>query len=274
MREKTPVVLHFHKYTATGNDFILIDDRDERFPTENSSLIRRLCDRRFGIGADGLILLQHSPKTAFRMRYFNRDGLEAEMCGNGARSVVHFAGELGIVNGTCEFESMLAVHQARFHPEAPSVRLNSPTSVRFEEPAVPAAPGAVLGYVEIGVPHLVIEVDDLDGLDVPVLGARLAHDPVFPKGANVDFVQLLNGKRFKMRTFERGVEAETLSCGTGAAASALLVRKLRGGKFPARVHVRGGELQVSGAPERGELWLTGPVEHLFRGEWLANSGRS
>ena len=263
------MVLNFEKYTATGNDFVLIDDREERFPAGDEELIRRLCDRKFGIGADGLILLQRSEKTDFRMRYFNRDGREAEMCGNGARSVVLFARNLGLVGDTCRFESMKDLHEARWLGGFPAVKMNSPRNLRLGWPEWELETGKVAGFVEIGVPHLVIFVTDVDAVPVAALGRELAHAREFPRGTNVDFVQVLPENRLRMRTYERGVEEETLSCGTGATASAILASLLAGVASPVEVSVPGGALHVQFDPDLKDIWLSGPVERLFRGEWLA-----
>ncbi len=260
--------VHFTKYTATGNDFVIIDDRDLRFPHADHGFIRRILHRRFGVGGDGLILLQPSDHANFRMRHFNPDGSEAEMCGNGARSLLHFAHSLGLVGKHTTFESHSALHKGTIDGEQIRIKMNPPQNLmpgkpRFELPGM-----TVGGSVEIGVPHYVLFVAEVASVDVQLWGSELAHRPAFPKGTNVDFVQVHSPNEINMRTFERGVEAETLSCGTGATASSVIASYLQGIQSPVTVHVLGGALSVEFNTDFSELWLCGPVVPVFRGELL------
>ncbi len=256
----------FYKYSAAGNDFIMIDDRSRQFPTADSDLIQNLCARRTGIGADGLILLQPSERAAFRMRYFNADGFESEMCGNGSRCIAHFGRELGIIAERFQFESMLDLHEGGITDTGTRVKVNPPRNVNVGKPELPNLGAEIGGYVEIGVPHYVLFYQDISALDVEKIGGRIAHAQAFENGTNVNFVCMKSENELDLRTFERGVEAETLACGTGAAASALFAAKLKGAKSPVQVNVLGGNLRIEFDDDFGHIWLSGPVEQIYRGE--------
>ena len=253
--------IHFYKYHGAGNDFVIIDNRDLTFEADNISLIAGLCDRRFGIGADGLMLLQHRPGFDFEMRYFNSDGREASMCGNGGRCIAAFARKLGIAGLRIRFMAVDGIHEAILENDG-DISLKM-TDVREVE---------VIGndfFLDTGSPHFVRFVDTLEGLDVYKEGRAVRYNDRFREtGTNVNFVKMEAG-HLTVYTYERGVEAETLACGTGITASALsaaLKSGISGGNF--RVTAKGGKLEVSFEKnENGftEIWLRGPAAFVFEG---------
>jgi diaminopimelate epimerase len=255
----------FFKYQAAGNDFILIDNRNDRLRLSRSE-IARLCHRRFGIGADGLILVQSAPGLDFEMKNYNSDGGECSMCGNGGRALIQFVRDLGETREHLRFLAMDGVHEARHSANGIELKMMDVSRIT-ETPAGPA--------LDTGSPHLVIGVKDLLQHEVVKEGRILRNSPVFlPGGINVNFFEI-RGDRLFLRTYERGVEDETLSCGTGAIATALVVARdgkdLKPGKEQCVVvHCQGGELPVRFTPAANgsfeNIWLSGPVERTFRGE--------
>lgn len=256
----------FSKYHGTGNDFILIDDRDCRIDLSEHQ-IRDLCHRRFGIGADGLILVRPSMETDFRMVYFNADGREGSMCGNGGRCVSAFARRLGIVGNDFAFEGIDGIHTASI-TEKGTIRLKM-SDVGDVADRIGHA------FADTGSPHLVVPVTGIDQLDVFREGKSLREHMEFaPGGTNVNFVEIGHGV-FTVRTFERGVEDETLSCGTGVTAVALVAHERGWVEKETRiVHLktRGGDLWVSFQPDGSggyhEIFLEGPAVHVFDGRLL------
>ncbi len=261
----------FSKYEGAGNDFILVDVRDDRFRSE-AGLVARLCDRHFGIGADGLMTLSADGRTDCSMRYYNANGSEGEMCGNGARCFALFADHLGIGEKCKRFTARDGLHEAcvqRTSDDGGVVELSMCDVGRID----PSGDGWVL---DTGVPHYVEFVDDLAAVDVEGRGRAIRRDTTrFPAGANVDFVDFVAPGKLRMRTYERGVEAETLACGTGAVAAALATRYAlcdRSERFD--VEAPGGNLSVTfdAVPgDRGERFvsirLVGPVRRVFSGEF-------
>lgn len=254
----------FYKYQATGNDFVVIDNRDHHFPKKKVSLISDLCHRRFGIGADGLILIEKDPEADFRMTYFNADGREGSMCGNGGRCAVAFAAFLGIIGESCTFMAVDGPHRARLEGDRVSLQMADVHEIRTKP---------LYSFLNTGSPHHVQEVEGLDGFDVHNEGKRLRYGIYGQAGSNINFVAVLGPDSLRVRTYERGVEDETYSCGTGVTASALALYE--GGKLTepsVRVATRGGDLQVrfeQAAPGRyTDIWLTGPAEMVYKGEWL------
>ena len=253
----------FWKMHGAGNDFILVDDRRFMFPREASDLVVRLCTRRRGVGAEGLLLIQPSSCAHFRMRFYNPDGTEADMCGNGARCIARLAHEIGAAPAQMQIETAAGILHADVF--SPLVRLQLPPpkdwrlhlSVSWKESAHP------VHSVNSGVPHAVCVVNDLSSTDVAAFGTFLRRHPLFaPAGTNADFVQITGPDSLSIRTYERGVEAETLACGTGIAAAALIAEKLGWVRAPVRVTTAGGDmLQVGIQP----FTLTGPAEHVFQG---------
>ncbi len=253
----------FTKYQGTGNDFVLIDDRDGRFPQADQALVERLCHRRTGIGADGLILLRASKDYDFQMIYFNADGKEGSMCGNGGRCVVRFAHDLGLIESETRFVAVDGEHDARIDASG-YVRLH------MRDLEVMESMGADF-FLNTGSPHYVRFVEQLDALNVFKEGRNIRYGTHFrAEGTNVNFVEEIEGG-IAVRTYERGVEDETLSCGTGVTACALVMGRL-GYKSPVQVQTKGGALQVeftrSGDGYTG-IYLSGPTERSFAGTFVA-----
>lgn len=256
----------FYKYQGTGNDFVMIDNRDETFPKNNTKLVAQLCDRRFGIGADGLILLENDGSTDFRMVYYNSDGNTSTMCGNGGRCIVAFANFLGIIDNETEFLAADGRHHATISDDGTvSLHMKDVNTVSVYENYV---------FLDTGSPHHVEIVDDLPNLDVKHIGASIRYSGLYgTAGANVNFVNQEGADRFSVRTYERGVEDETYSCGTGVTAVAIAMKVL--GKTDAdTIHLQtpGGQLKVSFVQEGKqfkEVYLTGPADYVFKGdvEW-------
>jgi diaminopimelate epimerase len=251
----------FFKYQGAGNDFIMIDNRDNHFDRSNEVLIESLCHRRFGVGADGLILLEEAEGYDFRMFYFNSDGREASMCGNGGRCIVAFASKLGLIGSVTRFIASDGPHDAIID-ENKLVDLHM-TDVTKITPLVDGY------FLNTGVPHLVHFVDDLHVVDVNIEGRQLRFDARFqPEGTNVDFVKI-EGDHLVVYTYERGVEDETLACGTGIVASALSAAYKTGiekGEFP--IVAKGGDLRVKFEKQNGHftnIWLKGPAELVYCG---------
>lgn len=263
----------FAKMHGAGNDFIMIDHRDLEGMTLGSGHIAALCDRRTGVGADGLIVIGpgSSSGSSFRMIYYNADGGEAEMCGNGARCSVSFAHQLGLVQDHCRFDTQAGLLDGTRHaPEDIEVKL-TPWADPELEVDVGESPWSAHHSCDTGVPHLVIPVEDIESVPVMEWGSRLRNHPKFaPAGTNVNWVaREENGDRFLMRTYERGVEAETLACGTGASAVAVVLCRLGLADSPVKLQTRGGDLLiVSIDMENNELRLRGPAVTSFHGEVL------
>jgi len=270
---KPDSMLHFTKMNGAGNDFVMIDNRKGLPPLERA-VIARLCDRHRGIGADGLIAVEPAREGAdFRMRYYNSDGGEAEMCGNGARCFARYAGRLAGRKGELRFETIAGVISATFSGEAGelvTIGMSDPHHQRLNIPL--ALPGGerTAHFLNTGVPHAVIFAEDLDTLPVTTLGAAIRHHETFaPKGTNVNFIRPTGHSSIDIRTYERGVEDETLACGTGVVASALVFHQIAGAQGPISVRVRGGEtLRVDFEGSDGvftHVRLTGPADFVFEG---------
>lgn len=252
-------MFNFHKYQGTGNDFILIDDRERKFPSEDEEVIAKLCDRHFGIGADGLILLQKDEETAFYMDYFNSDGRRSSMCGNGGRCLVHFAHSLGIFEKSTEFMAVDGTHKAEITEMG--VKLQMVESTEFEKL------GGSDYFINTGSPHFVRILDEpIDELNVYKEGRLIRYSPRWHRqGTNVNFVFEDEDGTLFVRTYERGVEDETLSCGTGVTAAAEVFGKLNPGEDkPTAIRTLGGNIQVHvGKGKRP--WLEGPATSVFKG---------
>lgn len=249
--------LHFSKYHGTGNDFILIDNRKNDFP-KTTTIIRHLCDRKSGIGSDGLILIEEHSTLDYRMVFFNPSGSES-FCGNGSRCGFTFARTLGIANKKASFEANDGIHQADQLEE--NVRISLLDVDAFKEDGEGF-------HLQTGSPHYVKIVKDVKKMDVVSAGCEIRYSETYSsqKGTNVNFAQLLQG-RVLVRTYERGVEDETLSCGTGVVAVALIVSQM-GYDSPVNIETLGGNLRVEFTQtESGfqNIWLTGPVEFVFSG---------
>lgn len=253
--------LHFYKYQGTGNDFIMIDDRAESFPL-STQLIARLCHRRFGVGADGLILLQNEPGYDFRMVYFNADGEQGSMCGNGGRCTVRFAHDLGIFQEQATFMAVDGLHEATATTESIRLKMSPVQGCEKHE---------TYDFMDTGSPHYVAYVDDVDKTDVVTIGRAVRYGDIYGSrgGTNVNFVQVQAPNQLKVRTYERGVEDETYSCGTGVTACALSSHAHFGWESPVHIAAVGGDLQVefrAVAPcQFDDIYLIGPAVQVFKG---------
>jgi diaminopimelate epimerase len=255
--------IEFYKYQGTGNDFVMIDNRSNFFPKDNIQLIARLCDRRFGIGGDGLILLENDIETDFKMVYYNSDGNQSSMCGNGGRCLVAFAKKLNVIQDNTTFIATDGLHHA-------SVATNGIVSLQMiDVPEVKITPDYV--FMNTGSPHHIQLVEDLEHYNVKENGASIRYGELYGKqGSNINFVKKIDETTFSLRTYERGVEDETLACGTGATAVAIAMNVL--GETKANsidLNVEGGKLVVSFDEKDGKftnVFLKGPAEFVFKGE--------
>lgn len=260
-----PMKLTFYKYQGTGNDFIMVDNRTSVLSKNDTNLIRFLCDRRLGIGADGLILLENPDNMGedFKMVYFNADGNESSMCGNGGRCLVAFAEFLGIITDKAAFTAIDGFHEAVIENDLVGLKMMNVEGIEARENAL---------FLNTGSPHHVFFSDEVDTLDVKKEGATIRYSEAYASkgGTNVNFGAQVDESTFKVRTYERGVEDETLSCGTGVTAVAIAA--YASGKTTAsavQLTTPGGELSVRFTPEGNkfsDIWLTGPAKQVFKGE--------
>lgn len=251
------MTIQFHKYQGTGNDFVMIDDRAGAFPMENKKLISFLCDRKMGIGADGVILIQNHPDLDFRMVYFNPDGSQS-LCGNGSRCAIAFAKSLGVIGNQTTFETTDGVHDAFIDCEI----------VHFHLHDVSNTTKHTTGYfINTGSPHHVELVDSVSETDIIGIGSEIRYSAQYaPAGTNVNFLETA-GDHIKVRTYERGVENETLSCGTGVTACALAASDLNY-TSPVSVQTLGGKLIVSFEKSQAgfsKIYLAGPAQKVYEG---------
>ncbi|WP_222984414.1 diaminopimelate epimerase [Flagellimonas meishanensis] len=253
----------FFKYQGTGNDFVIIDNRSNFFPKKDTKLVETLCDRRFGIGADGLILLENDKMSDFKMVYYNADGNQSSMCGNGGRCLVAFANYLGIVDNECTFSAIDGIHQATIEGNTVTLKMNDVSEIRETE---------IYGFLDTGSPHHVQLVSGLDDFDVPNEGRKIRYGLYGQQGSNINFVEQQGDNNFMVRTYERGVEDETLSCGTGVTAVALAMHKLgRTKSNQVDIVTKGGNLSISFDNSNGvysNILLTGPAVQVFKGEMV------
>lgn len=251
----------FYKYQGTGNDFIIIDDRALTFPKKNT-LISRLCHRRFGIGADGLILIKNDAKSDFFMNYFNADGQESSFCGNGARCAVAFSKKMGIFSEkSTYFKAADGAHHGSIEGNCVSLKMKDVLTIEDYPKHV---------FLDTGSPHHVLFTKDVNQIDVVQKGSAIRYGaPYFDKGANVNFAEVIDNKSLRVRTYERGVENETLSCGTGATAVALAAYYTRRIKVTeVKIHTQGGLLSVGFQKVNDYfmgIWLHGEVFCVFQG---------
>ena len=266
------MVLDFTKMNGAGNDFVLIDNRARKIKLSRDQVVR-LCDRHRGVGADGVVLLVPSVlgKADWAWEFYNSDGSVGEMCGNGARCFSRFVQKLTGLTRGFSFETEAGVITASFQGDRVTVSLTQPKDLRLNEQLALSVGAQTVHSLNTGVPHAVLFVPDADRAMVQQLGPEIRRHAHFaPKGTNVNFVQRLGPNQIRVRTFERGVEGETLACGTGVTAAALVAARLHGFTSPVKVQVRGGEqLEVSFREDHGELAdvrLTGPAEFVFEGK--------
>jgi len=263
-------MLRFIKMNGAGNDFVMVDNRagDVRL---NSKQIVRICDRHCGVGADGILLLEKSTNGAdFRMRYYNRDGGEAEMCGNGARCFARFANKVAAAGAKISFETPAGIIGARLHGESVTLEMSEPKGLRLSIELVASGQKQLVHFINSGVPHVVVPVANVEDVDVRRRGEAIRRHEMFaPKGANVNFLEKRGPKKIAIRTYERGVEDETLACGTGVVASALGFAATEKASGPISVIVRSGsQLGVDFEKEADrfrDVKLTGPAEFVFEG---------
>lgn len=252
--------VHFYKYQATGNDFVVMDNREGKLSLTKEQ-IEKICDRRFGVGADGLMLIEKHASLNFNVEYFNSDGSQS-LCGNGSRAAVHFASKLGLVNGKSTFNAYDGAHSAE---------LLSTGIIRLKMNDV--AEVKTIGndyFLNTGSPHYIRFVDNVHEYPVVEEGRKIRYSDAFkPGGTNVNFVQLLPDNTIYVRTYERGVEDETLSCGTGVTAAAIAT-SLKGYTSPVNIKVKGGDLSVEFKSGQSgtftEIFLVGPAKMVFEGD--------
>ena len=252
----------FDKYQGAGNDFIILDDRAKKFPSNDHDRIKWLCNRNFGIGADGLILVRDSEIADFKMVYFNANGLEGSLCGNGSRCAVAFCRLHDTVGLKITFEASDGFHDAAIDQEGlVSLEMKDVVSIKNN--------GSYL-FIDTGSPHHLEFVSDVMAVNVKIKGAKIRYGaPYFESGSNVNFIEKISEENFKIRTYERGVEQETLACGTGAIAAAIGVHSSGQTKFNGiNIHALGGILRVEFSVKSGHyknLKLIGPAEQVFSG---------
>lgn len=257
--------IEFYKYQATGNDFIIIDNRNQDINLTEEN-IRFLCHRHFGIGSDGLIILENDDKTDFSMQFFNPDGSGGMMCGNGGRSIVKFAADKGIIKESCCFIAPDGLHFATIKDDIVSLKMVNPTLFQAHQDGY---------YINTGTSHFVVFENSLNEIDIIKKGRALRYDERFSpyNGCNVNFVEEISANNLKIQTYERGVEDETLACGTGICASALtysVKKELPYGIHTINLSAKGGELQVRFEKQSdnqfSEVHLIGEAKMVFKGE--------
>ncbi|MCX6190152.1 MAG: diaminopimelate epimerase [Bacteroidetes bacterium] len=256
--------MQFYKYQGTGNDFVMIDDRKNQFDVTNTALVKAWCDRRFGIGADGLILLRRCAEADFEMIYFNSDGNLSSMCGNGGRCIARFAQELKMIDSSCTFKAIDGLHQATLTKQEVALKMSDVKEVEIHNEEY---------YLNTGSPHWVKFATDLTTLNVAEEGKKIRYNDRFKtEGTNVNFVCFENN-RLRIRTYERGVEDETLSCGTGITAAALaysINAKYAAGSYTIALTAQGGNLNVrfdfDGQQSFTNIYLVGAAVKSFVGD--------
>jgi diaminopimelate epimerase len=260
----------FYKMHGAGNDFILVDDREGSFPIDARAWLAAVSARRTGVGCEGIILIQRSRHADFRMRFLNPDGGEAEMCGNGARCVARLAHELGAAPKRMTIETMAGDVHAEVSGESVTLWMTEPRDWDLDGRLTVSGRAIRFGFVNSGVPHAVIETDALAEEPVFELGRAIRHHPHFaPRGTNVNFAQVEHPRLVRVRTYERGVEDETLACGTGMVATALVLARRGRVQLPVEIlpasgdHIR-VDARIEGESVTG-VTLTGPAVHVFQG---------
>ncbi|PSL34572.1 diaminopimelate epimerase [Chitinophaga ginsengisoli] len=253
--------IHFYKYQGTGNDFVIMDNRKGEYNFLTEEQVKFLCDRRFGVGADGLMLLNTQEGYDFGMKYYNADGRESSMCGNGGRCLVAFARQMGLKNEKLSFLAVDGPHEATLKGDSwVNLKMQDVNGVEI---------GSLYSYLNTGSPHFVKFVDDVQAVDVYTEGRGIRYNDRFSKeGTNVNFVQPLEQGIF-VRTYERGVEDETYSCGTGVTAAALMTAGPEQKEYVIPVQTLGGNLEVrftkTGERSYNNIWLCGPATLVFEG---------
>jgi diaminopimelate epimerase len=262
----------FFKMSGAGNDFVVLDNRQAQVTGDLHRFSAAVADRKRGIGGDGVLLVEASQRKDFRMRYFNADGSEADMCGNGGRCIARFANLVGAAGTKMQFENLAGDFQATVLPDGQvDLQMTAPHSMKLDLD-LPVDGKVWKGhFLNTGVPHVVVPVDDIEKVDVVGLGKKLRfHEAFAPKGSNANFVQVTGPNSVSMRTYERGVEDETLACGTGAVAVAILMARLGKVSSPVAVRTHGGDTLVISFKLTGdsaeEVFLKGQAEVTFQGQ--------
>jgi diaminopimelate epimerase len=262
----------FMKMSGSGNDFILIDHRRPLLDRNRmKKFAQKVCRRRTSVGADGLIFIERSKKADFKWQFFNADGSEAEMCGNGGRCAARFAYLKGIADSSLTFETLAGILSAQVHGKRVKLEMTKPFGLKLDEKISIKGKGLTISRINTGVPHAVLFLENLEGVDVRGMGGAIRNHPHYaPRGTNANFVVVKNRSRLWVRTYERGVEDETLACGTGAVAAAL-VAALKGlVKSPVSIRTRGGEVltvyfEIDGK-EIGKVFFEGDVHIIYEAE--------
>jgi diaminopimelate epimerase len=267
----------FYKIHGSGNDFIVVDNLKNQYTFWIPAFVQEICKNHTGIGADGLLLLEKSSLADFKMRFFNADGYESEMCVNGSRCICYLAHKLGLVNDTLIFEAGDGTHKAQIS-KSDRVKVQVNLIEQDDQKSFPddfTLPSSIVfkNYLNTGVPHVILQCDKVSAVAVDKIGKMLRYHKYYqPQGTNVNFVQLLSDKdglKIKIRTYERGVEAETLSCGSGAAATALSFMDQSGYRSgEVQVVTNGGNLYITIHQDQKEVFLEGPVEIVYQGKYL------
>ena len=263
--------IEFWKMNGSGNDFILIDNRDGRIPEHDMArLVKRSCRRRESVGADGVIFVIPSDRFDFGWRYFNPDGAEVEMCGNGGRCVSRFAFLKGIAGPDMTFDTLAGPISAEVKGRVVKVLMPKPTDLSLDIDIKAGQEWETVDFINTGVPHVVVGVKDLSNHPVIDQGRVIRYLSLFsPDGTNANFVKYIEKGRLEVRTYERGVEGETLACGTGAIASALIASARGMSDSPVKVKTRGGEELVIYFEKNGEsfekVWLEGDTSIVYQG---------
>lgn len=267
-------IVTFTKMNGAGNDFVMIDHRDGQLSGRLAQIVPLMCHRHFGVGADGVILIENASEPQkgvdFKMRILNADGSEAEMCGNGARCAAVFAHRIGAASATMNFETLAGPIGAHILDDGQvRVNMSRPTDLRLNIQLEDKGRLLEVGFINTGVPHAVVFVQDVAKADVVSLGRLIRyHEQFAPAGTNVNIVALTGPDSIAVRTYERGVEGETFACGTGATAAAILAHVLHGVKLPVTVAVKGGVLKIEFEGTGSEIQnviMQGPAEVVFEG---------
>jgi len=262
----------FMKMSGSGNDFIFIDHRKPLLKEEEfKDFARKVCRRKVSVGADGLVLVENSKKADVKWRFFNADGSEAEMCGNAGRCLGRFAYLKGITGPSLTFETLAGILSVQVDGKRVKLEMTKPHSLKLDERISIEGKELLISSINTGVPHAVFFLDDIEGIDVFQIGRAIRYHPHFaPAGANADFVKVENSSQLSIRTYERGVEDETLACGTGAVASALIAAFKELVTSPVSVRTTGGEILTVhfeiGGSEVKKVHFEGEVHVIYEGE--------
>ena len=267
----------FSKFSGAGNDFVIIDNRQNIIPEGRADFVSKVCARRISVGADGLLLVENSDVADFRMRYYNSDGGEVETCGNGARCIARFAYTENIVSSSkMTFETRAGIYGAEVKTDTVKLHMGDAVDMRLNFPLTLSDGIHNVSFVNTGVPHVIFPVDDLEKVDVVKLGRETRYHEAFqPEGTNANFVTIRGRNDLDIRTYERGVEDETLACGTGCIAAAIISAAVEKAESPIIAHTRGGNLlKIYFTLEPGgakEVFLEGDARIIYRGHLLKDS---